>query len=115
LLEKLHIESYSRRRLLVCQIFLLVDAAYVPQTQDCCHQGNLAAGSEASSWAYPEGLMLPANQVMAELYELLPLSAHAFFVLFALAVEDRHGQLCATRMLGPPCKTYFSRALQIQH
>jgi hypothetical protein len=86
-----------------------------PKPKIAVIRGNLAAGSEASSWAYPEGLMLPANQVMAELYELLPLSAHAFFVLFALAVEDRHGQLCATRMLGPPCKTYFSRALQIQH
>ncbi len=35
--------------------------------------------------------MSPSNQVIAELYELLPLSAHAFFVLFALADEDKHG------------------------
>jgi hypothetical protein len=28
---------------------------------------------------------------------LLPLSAHAFFVLFALADEDRHGHAAAVR------------------
>jgi hypothetical protein len=58
--------------------------------------------------------MLPANQVMAKLYELY-LFRHMHSLCCSLAVEDRHGQLCATRMLGPPCKTYFSRAHQIQH
>lgn len=35
--------------------------------------------------------MSPANHGKAKISELLPLSAHAFFVLFALADEDKHG------------------------
>ena len=35
--------------------------------------------------------MSSVNQDTAEILEFLPLSAHAFFVLFALADEDKHG------------------------
>jgi DNA-binding PadR family transcriptional regulator len=35
--------------------------------------------------------MSRSNHLTAEIGELLPLSPHAFFVLFALADEDKHG------------------------